>query len=206
MSNRTGAPAAHSASLQSRPVPVPEVGSAADALMLKIGRRAFNKQLRQLDEAACIVGTVRQAIEGDAGGYHSITLAHVLHMIEGVASELAGGLEDPVARAAPEAREPAAAAVEAESTASESTRGRSNSEPAVAAVPPWLAAHLSEQEARASELKSLLEQLDEDEDAPLCTRVAVRMANDLEKALARVTLGKILAKASPAGGDAESQP
>lgn len=57
---------------------------------------------------------------------------------------------------------------------------------------PRLAAHLAEQRDRVTELLSLIEQLDADEDTPIYTRIAVRMARELEDALDDVTLSKLL--------------
>lgn len=62
----------------------------------------------------------------------------------------------------------------------------------VAELPEALASHLLEQQTRMSELVSLLERLDEDDDTPMCMGIAVREARELERALDSMTLEKVL--------------
>lgn len=59
-------------------------------------------------------------------------------------------------------------------------------------VPEALEDHLREQHTRVSELLSLLQRLDEDDDTPMCTRIAVREAEELERALDTITLSGVL--------------
>ena len=58
-------------------------------------------------------------------------------------------------------------------------------------LPEALADHLQEQHTRVSELLSLLRRLDEDCDE-MYSRIAVREAEELERALDSMTLGKVL--------------
>lgn len=59
-------------------------------------------------------------------------------------------------------------------------------------LPEALRGYLREQQTRVAELLSLLERLDEDAE-PMYTRIAVRQAEELEKALDETTLHKVMA-------------
>ncbi|HXR91087.1 MAG TPA: hypothetical protein VN750_12510 [Steroidobacteraceae bacterium] len=59
-------------------------------------------------------------------------------------------------------------------------------------IPQLILDHLKEQQRRANELLSLLEQFDERDDAPIWVRIAVRTAAGLTEALDDLTLGRVL--------------
>lgn len=73
----------------------------------------------------------------------------------------------------------------------ESTRGEHVAAD-VSELPEWLTDHLQEQQTRVAELMSLLKRLDEDCNV-MYSRIAVRMAEELEIALDQTTLRQVMA-------------